>query len=592
MTTIPKIFSLIGGAFLCSLFLFPACKNADSGGGVGDTKYENKVVQYCSIDPKQLTPYNMNDANARIMVHRTHQSLIQLDMTTYELVPVLAKKRPVISTVDGKVQLSMEIREEAKWDNGKPITGEDVAFSLKMMKVPKLDNASLKPYFEYIEDIEIDKENPKKFILKCGKPYMGMEAALTSFQIIPAYIYDKENRLSTYTVNQLATGGEKLKSDKTLDQVAENYNSAKFQREVMVGSGPYEYVSWETNQRVIFKLKKDWWGHKFKSEHHWFDAKAEEIVYEVITDPTTAVVALKGEKIDAMYRISPRIFVEDLQKSENWNKKFTPHTPPQFLYSYFGINTRNPKFKDVRTRKALRLIMDIDQYEETVFYGMSERVTSFIHPLKTKFINKNLKLYNQDLDGARKLLAEAGWKDTDGNGIVDIEIDGERVDFTIDFIYPNSAKTSEQGVLMYQEFCKKVGIKLNALPVEFSVMLDKTKQHKFEMYFGIWSSSPLESDPKQIWHSASYNGGSNYVGFGNPKSDDLIEKLRAELDENKRAVYYKELQQIIDDEVPYIFLAATKNRVAIHKKFLNAKATGINPGFYAPGLQVVNAIAN
>jgi len=256
------------------------------------------------------------------------------------------------------------------------------------------------------------------------------------------------------------------------------------------------------------------------------------------------------------------------------------------------MNMRDEKFEDVRVRRAVRHLMDTKTFQEKVFYGMAEHVGSFIHPSKKKFINTDIKTSDYNPDKAKKLLAEVGWKDTNGNGILDKEIDGEVIEFEVNFMYPGSAKTSEKAVLMFQESARKAGLKINAVPLEFTVMLEKMKSHSFEMYYGIWNSPPLESDPKQIWHTESYNGGSNYVGFGTPESDKLIDDLRRELDIEKRTAIYKELQKIIDRDAPYVFMSATQNRVAVHNKFGKIKDTGISPGYYSPGMSVLNAVKN
>ena len=460
------------------------------------------------------------------------------------------------------------------------------------MKLPKADNAHFKPYFEYIEDVIIDADNPRKFTLVCNEPYMLMVSALEDLQIMPSYVYDEAGILKNYTVKQLAKGGSALDNDAQLSKAAENFNLPKFQNQVVVGSGPYKFDKWLPNQRVVLKKKKDWWGDALKGENHWFEAYPDEIVYEIINDMTTAVVALKGEKVDAINRVDPRTFVEDLKASESFNNKFNTYTPTQFLYAYIGMNMRDPKFEDVRVRRAMRHLMDTKTYQDKVFYGMAEHVSSFIHPSKKKFINTNVKPSVYSLDKAKQLMAEAGWKDTNGNGTLDKVIDGEVVEFEADFVYPNVAKTSEKAVLMFQESTRKIGLTINPVPLEFTVMVEKTKSHNFDMYYGIWVSPPTESDPKQIWHTDSYNGGSNYVGFGTPESDQLIEDLRKELDETKRAEIYKKLQAVIDRDAPYVFMSATQNRVAAHNKFGKIKDTGVNPGYFTPGFSVLNAVKN
>jgi len=407
--------------------------------------------------------------------------------------------------------------------------------------------------------------------LVCKEPYMLMVSTIEDLSIIPAYIYDEKGLLKDYTVKQLATGGSKLERDPKLIEAAENFNAPKFKNQVVVGSGPYKFKSWEPTQRITLELKKDWWGHQLKGENHWFQAFPEEIVYEIIPDLTTALVALKGEKIDVLKKIEPRAFVKDLRTSESFTDKFNTYTPTQFLYIYIGMNMRIPKFKDVRVRRAMRHIMDTKTYQDNVFYGMAEQVKTFLHPSKKKFLSANIQPHKYDLKKAAELMAEAGWKDSNGNGILDKTIDGDLVEFEADILYANVSKSTEKAALIFQESARQVGIKINPVAMEFTVLLEKEKSHNFDMYFGIWGSPPTESDPKQVWHTESYNGGSNYVGFGTPESDQLIEDLRRELDENKRAEIYKKLQEIIDEEAPYIFMSATQNRLAIHKKFKGVK---------------------
>lgn len=593
MRKLTRIFNFITLSVGTCLFIF-SCKSdsSTSNNTPSNQQYENKLTDYLPNNPQQLNPYNRTDAGSSVIIRYLYQPLVQTDFFSYEQVPVLAKALAVPKKRDdGKIVMDMEIREEAKWDNGTAITGEDVAFSLKLMKLPKADNAHFRPYFEYIEDVVIDSNNPRKFTLVCKKPYMLMANAIEDLMIIPAYVYDEKGLLKDYTVKQLAKGGSKLDRDSKLNEAAENFNAPKFQNQVVVGSGPYKFESWTPTQRIKISLKKDWWGHQLKNENHWFQAFPEEINYEIIPDATTAITALKGEKIDVINRVDPRAFVEDLQQSASFKSKYNTYTPTQFLYAYIGMNMRDEKFEDVLVRRAMRHVMDTKTFQKNVFYGMAEHVATFIHPSKKKFLNTNVKPHVYDLKKASTLMAQAGWKDTNGNGTLDKNIDGELVEFEADIVYPNSAKTSEKAVLMFQESARKIGLKINAVPLEFTVMIEKTRAHNFDMYYGIWASPPTESDPKQIWHTDSYNDGSNYVGFGTPESDQLIEDLRKELDENKRAEIYKKLQAMIDKDAPYIFMSATQNRVAIHKKF-KAKESGINPGYFSPGFQMLDAIKN
>jgi peptide/nickel transport system substrate-binding protein len=557
------------------------------------TEKSKDIVIWQSSDPVMLNPMNAVDAGSRRMMERIFQSLLKINYSTYELVPVLAKSRPIIKEIsDSTTTMEFEIREEAVWDDtGEPITGEDVAFSLKVMKAPGIQNSALRVYFDYIKDIQIDETNPKKFILTCER-YMIMESTLADLMICPKHIYDPEGILDDYTVSDFSNPAtyKDLTENEALKGYADFFNAPDFQNNIVVGSGPYVLDSWEPTQKIVLRLKTNWWANKVENTNDWLKATPKKLIYKTIPDMNTAVAALEAEEIDVMYRIDPRKFTEELREDSTFINTFHTGTPSQFIYSYMGMNKDNPKLADVNTRRALRLLMDVDNYSKTTFYGLSERVTTFIHPSTKIFINEDLKFQPFNIEQAKILLEKAGWKDSNQDGILDKIIDEQTVDFKIEVLYPSVATTSEDGVLIFKDGCKKVGIEIVPIALDYRVFLEKMKARKFDMYFGLWQASPVESDPSQLWHTnAITNGGQNYTGFGNAKSDKILEAIQKELDINKRAILYKELQQMIDDEATYIFLIAVKNRVAIHKRIKDPNYSSMGNGFWSQGFELIES---
>lgn len=555
------------------------------------TEKSKDIVIWQSTDPVMLNPMKAVDAGSRRMMERIFQPLLQIDYSTYELVPVLAKSRPVIKEIsDSLTTMEFELRAEAVWDDtGEPITGEDVAFSLKVMKAPGIENGPLRVYFDYIKDISIDEANPKKFTLTC-KRYMIMESTLMNLMICPKHIYDPEGILDDYTVSDFSDVKkyEALAEDETLKGYADFFNAPDFQNSIVVGSGPYVLESWEPTQKIVLRLKPNWWANKVENGNAWLKATPKKLIYKTIPDMNTAVAALEVEELDVMYRIDPRKFTEELRKDSAFINNFHTGTPSQFIYSYMGMNKDNPKLADVNTRRALRLLMDVDNYSKTTFYGLSERVTTFIHPSTKIFVNEDIPLQPFNIEGAKQLLAKAGWKDSNQDGILDKVIGGKTVDFKIEILYPSVATTSEDGILIFKDGCKKAGIEIVPVPLDYRVFLQTIQSRKFDMYFGLWQASPEESDPAQLWHTkAITNGGQNYTGFGNNESDKIIEAIQKELDINKRAVLYKELQQMIDNEATYIFLIAVKNRVAIHKRIKDPHYSSMGNGYWSQAFEVI-----
>ncbi|MEX2589688.1 MAG: ABC transporter substrate-binding protein [Chitinophagales bacterium] len=568
---------------------------SDSGEAVDASAEFSKEYTVTSrelSDPESINLLTGQGESTTYLGYYIMPSLTGVDFKTLKVVPYLAKALPEVEEKeDGRIHITYEIREEAVWDNGEPVTAEDVAFGLKVIKNPRVDCERIRPYFEFIEDVKFYPENPKKFTIIGDEAYMLAEQTSGGIYMFPPYIYDPDGLMEKFTVKQLARNAEELRDDPDIKAFADLFNSEKFAREVVAGCGPYELDKWETNQRLVLKRKENWWGDQLKGLHSFFDyPRPEKIIFETINDDATAITALKSQKVDVMRSIDPKVFVKDLPKSEKYNKYFDSHTPNFMAYEYIGMHMKNPKFESVKTRKALAYLTDVQKMLKTIFYGLGERTVGFIHPSHDDFYNDTITPYEFNVDKAQKLLAEDGWKDTDGDGVLDKMINGTRTNFTIQLNYNNGNPRREKIALIFQEQARKVGINVDVRPLEWSVFLERTKKHEFEMYIGGWVSSILESDPKQIWHTDSYNDGSNYVGFGDAETDQMIEDLRSELDKEKRAKIYKQLQVVLHEEVPYIFLYITKQRIAIHKRFENAYGTPQRPGYWRGGFRLASEV--
>lgn len=572
-TTILKSFFAV-----TSLVLFLAACSSNT------KKTSGEIVIHNLSDPDMLNPINYSGADAGYILNHVFQGLTSIDYKTLQIVPEAAENNAVIEkTPTGGMKITYRLRDEAQWDDGTPITAKDVEFSLKVIKCPKVDNQSNKPYYEFINDMVFYPEDAKKLTFICKEVYMLAEISSGGITLLPEKIYDPKGLLKEFTVKQLSEDAVKLAESPKIIEFAKDFNSEKYQREkgFIIGSGAYEFVEWQTGQRIVLQRKKNWWGDKVtKNKSMFFDNYPPRIIYQTINDQTTALVALKAGNLDLMHGIKAKDFVE-LPKSEKFTANFNSFTPMMLAYSYLGINTRLPKFKDKKTRQALAHLVDVDKIIKTLSYGLSQRTVGPILPANEKEYNKDLVPYTYDVELAKKLLAEAGWKDSNGDGILDKMIDGKLENFTIEFSY-NSGNDSRKAVaLMFQEEARKAGIQINVVAQEWSKYLDNQKNHQFEMYYGSWISSPIPNDHKQIFHSESYNnGGSNYVGFGNPQSDALIDSIRVELDANKRAEMNKRFQVMLYDEVPYIFMSCPKETIAIHKRFTNAEVSVMRPGYW------------
>ncbi|GIV33421.1 MAG: peptide-binding protein [Chitinophagales bacterium] len=576
--------------FMAAGFILTGCPSAKKGDSAEwHSKREGvkEVIIHELSDCDKLNPLTSTDASSTYVEYNIFMYLLDINKETLELNPSLAVARPVITPVTdgefaGGLAISYEIRPEAVWDNGQPVTGHDVAFTFKAVKNPHVDCEHLRPYLDFIWHIEIDKDNPKKFTFYTKDVFFAAESH-SAYQapIIPEYVYDPDGLMRAFTLRELSDPlqAARLREHPKMMEFARNFNSEKYQRErgYVVGCGPYAFVSWTTGQRIILEKKKNWWGDQLAGTAVNFAAYPEKLIYEIINDRTTALAAMKDETIDISDALREKDFF-DLRKNVDFTRMYHLFDPMQLAYTYIGLNMKHPILSDLNVRKALAHAVDRKQIIDVLVYGLGIPINGPFHPTK-KYYNTELKGYAFDLQRAQQLLEEAGWKDTDGDGIRDKVINGKKYPLKLVFKYNAGNDTREKIGLFFKDNCRKIGVNIEVIAREWTVFLDEIKNHNFDLYCGAWIQDPTEDDPKQLWHTESYQGGSNYVGFGDAQTDLLIEAIRREIDEEKRNALYKQFQSAVEAQVPYIFLYSPNARIVMSKRFENAKAYTARPGY-------------
>ncbi|MCS6895499.1 MAG: ABC transporter substrate-binding protein [Bacteroidia bacterium] len=543
------------------------------------------VITFTLSDPENLNPTNSTSADAQYIQSYIYLSLLSVDPrdTNYPYVPAIAAALPEVSP-DG-MRYTFEIHPAARWDNGEPITAKDVEFSFKVIKNPLVDCPQLRPYYEFVEDVSIDPKNPRRFTVITNRKYMLALSSIGTMFILPRYIYDPENLLDKYSIRQLNKEADRLRNDPNIRRFAERYNAMQREPKDIVGAGPYVLEEWVTGQQIVLRRKPTWWGDTLKGVA--YEAYPDKVVYRIINDPNTAITALKAQKIDVMNGIPAKDFME-LKKNASFLEHFRLETPPSFAYSYIGLNMRpqgrRPIFTDVRVRRALAHLVDVDMIIKKFSYGLAQRVTGPLYPMHKGAYNDTLRPIPYDPQKAAQLLDEAGWKDKDGDGVREKDIDGKRIPLEFD-IYVNAGNEVRlQIAQIIKQEAEKVGMRVNIVPLEWAVFLERMKKHDFDCYIGAWIGSHNPQDLKQIWHSQSWaEGGSNYVGFGNAQTDAIIEATRSELDQARRDSLYRIFHRLVYDEQPYIFLSSPLERIAIHRRFRNAYVSAIRPGYFPSG---------
>ncbi len=572
---------------LAGLFFITACGKDSKTTTVDFKRTDNAVLVRLRVEPDRLNPVLATSNYATQVNSQIFLSLLTADPYSYEITPLLAKARPVVADItdgpyQGGVSYTFEIHDEAVWDNGAPVTAQDYIFTLKAALNPRVQAQRLRPYLAFIKDVRVDASNPKKFTVFTDEKYiLGEEAVGAALGVLPEYVYDPQGLMRTIPLTDL-TDFEKAEtiaaSNQALQQFAEAFNSPQFSREkgYVVGCGPYQFEGWETGQRITLSKKNNWWGDKLARKYPALRALPERLEYRPVPEAATALAALKAEELDAMSEIDVKDFIE-VRDAAFTKERYNFFTPPALAYVGLYLNNKNPKLNDKRVRRAIAHAIHVDEIIETVYNGFGQRLAVPVNPA-ADYYDKNLKPIAFDINKAKTLLSEAGWKDTNNDGIVDKEINGERVALSLTCFVAANSETGRNALLLAQGTLRQAGINLEIAAKEFSVIMDDVRKENYEMAAGGRTISPLFWEPKQDWHSESITGGDNHNKFQNAQADKLIDEIRVTLNDKKRDALYKQLQAILYEEQPGVIWFSPTARIAIHKRF-DAKPSSITPGY-------------
>jgi len=586
MTKIRTLFACLTSLFL--LFLVSSCQNDSTQSASTDEKFTVKVR--LPGEPDGLNPITATFSYSRQITDIIHLNLLQFSPTTLELAPQLAKSRPQIKEITegplkGGVAYTFELFDEARWDNGEPVSAKDFIFSMKAIFNPLVRAQPVRSFLNFMRDIRVDPQNPRKFTIFTNQKYILGEAAVSNTYVIPEYIFDPEHLMKAYSIKDLLNPEKAaaLKEEANIQEFADAFNSARYAREkeFVVGCGPYELVDWQSGQQIVLKKKENWWGDALAEKFEMLRAVPSELVFLPIKDQTTAAIALRDEKYDVTSQLDAKTFL-DFKKDSRISGIYNFYLQPSVAYDFIYINAKLPKLADKRVRRALAHLLNVKEIIEKGRQGLAQVMVGPVNP-ELEYFNKDLKPIEFNVQQAKGLLAEAGWKDFDNNGIVDKIIDGKRVEMNLTLLIAAGSSLSQTIGLLFKNGAKKGGVNIELQEMEGRAKLSEIKARNYELATGSFVSYPnLLDDFEQLYHTSSDNpNGFNRTGFGNAESDALIEEIKITLDEEKRNDLYRQFQEILYDEQPQLFIDLPQERIAIHKKF-DAKPSALKPGYHVP----------
>lgn len=530
-----------------------------------------------AADIGSLNPVSYSEMEALQIINLLYNSLLTTDLADNTLKPGLASSLPQVERNDSLTLFTYRIREEAKWADGSPVTGSDVAFTLKVLKAPFINNENLSPQIEFIRDIEVDKSNPKQFTMVCTGYTPEMELLTGDFFILPAYLLDPEGLFTVIELPMLADTSTMTRNKGRITAFADRLNKtgSPDNTELLSGSAGYTLERWAKGQFVTLKRKENWWGNKIGADGRHLTANPARISFQIIPENTTALLALKNRQLDVLDNIPVSEFVQ-LSRDEAFLKDYELDTPQGYSLVYAGLNSRAPKLQDKRTRQAIAHLLDVDNLIKATQQTYASPTVGPIPPSVKQFYHHNLQPYTFNVQKATNLLRSAGWIKEQGGWYQQLK--GKREQLTLEIIHIAGNTVYEQSALIFKQNAAKVGIPVTVQALESNYFSQQINSRDFDMFFRGISGNPFVFNFKPLFHSSNAGpGGFNTTGFGTEESDALLDAVNSAATEKEKARLLKRLQEILHEEAAFISLYYRKEKLAIHRRFTNTKVSGLSP---------------
>ncbi|HSS49052.1 MAG TPA: ABC transporter substrate-binding protein [Thermoanaerobaculia bacterium] len=422
--------------------------------------------------------------------------------------------------------LTFHLRDDAVWSDGVPVTADDVRWTwqAQISKDVVWEGAESK---QSITDVEAVDPHTVRFHF--SRVYAKQLLDANEGSVLPKHVWEK------LPFAQWRKSGDWFKQHLVVD-------------------GPFTIGSWQPQQQVVLQRNERYYEKGFP--------RLDRVVMRIVPSQSAGLTQLLNGEIDFL----PQIAVGDVKRAQ---------AAPQVqlialwfnIYVAVGWNNENPLFQDPQVRRALTLGIDRKTIVETLL-GPYGRVAD--SPVLTMVWahDRSLAPLPYDPAEAKRILAAKGWKDTDGDGVLDKG--GKPFSFELITNAGNQLRTD--AIVMIQDQLKKIGVKAVPRQVEFNTMASQTRDGSFEaVVIGFAMDTSL--DMTGNYHSKSIADGSNFVRFRNPEMDHLLEVAESQPDVLAERPYLDQIQQLVHREQPVTFLWESQRLTAVNKRVKDVRPT-------------------
>ena len=486
----------------------------------------------------KLTPFLATDVYQRYVEYNVMDAMAGRDPYTLEWVPNAASGWEI--SPDG-LRMVFHLRPEVVFSDGVPMTADDVVFTFDWVRNPEVDAARDRSYLTMLKDVKKLDTHTVEFTFT--EPYFKNFETVAGARIMAKHFYSR-------------------------------YTPAQYNEKVglMFGSGPYRLEdpeNWTPGQLVQLVRNERYWG---------VPPAFNRIIFREIQEEAARMVMYGNQETDNEL-CTPEMF--NKIKADQRVMQFTntlEYPSPYRGYGYIGWNQkragRTTAFADKRVRQALTMLIDRPRMVKEIYldYGV---VASGPFAPKGPQSDPTVEPWPYDPERAKKLLAEAGFSDRNGDGVIEGQ-DGQPLKFTL--LYPSGADIYEKLVRFLKDNLARGGVVMELDRQDWPVLVDRLNKSDFDAVILGWSSVP-ESDPYQVFHSSQIgDSGDNRTNYVNQELDKVIDEARRTMDTPARMKRWNKVHQILHEDQPYTFLVNRPYLRVMNNRIKNVEkaAVGLN----------------
>ncbi|HEY2324738.1 MAG TPA: ABC transporter substrate-binding protein [Thermoanaerobaculia bacterium] len=513
-------------ALLFALTLF-ACAR-DERAPMNEAVDENKpqdggtVVRRLESDIGTVNPILATSKYDRMIDNYIFTPMVYLD-TNLRPVAGLAKSWDI--TPDGR-SYTFHLNEKATFSDGTPVLASDVYWTLTKIEDPSGGAAQLGGDFENVDMAKTKVADPHTIVISFKEPLAAQLVKFNDFNILPEHVYSKGDFKNDYNIRA-------------------------------VGSGPYRLVKMDPQKEIVLERREDYWGQK---------PYLKTVVLKVMTDFVTAWNAIKKGDIDET-NISSDVWMMESHRPEN-QRKFDFRRFYTLSYNFVAWNEKNPLFQDKRVRRALGMCLDVPSIINNLYHGTARAMSGPFTPDEYAY-NPAVPVLAYDPIGAKALFNNAGWFDTNNDGVLDKG--GQPFKFDL-YVFAGSSIGAQFGQIFQSEL-KKVGVQMNIIQLDPAQLLKHVISGDYQSVYMGWQLD-AEPDLYQTLHSTQTPPkGQNFVYYNNPVADQLMTQARAELDFAKRKALLQQLHAVLSADQPYSWTIQVSEKWVLSRRLHGVKVS-------------------